>query len=157
VKVAVGDEAPPFTLLDQDGQPWALGDQRGTPVVLYFYPRDDTPGCTTQACGIRDAWSDFARVGAVVAGISPDDQRSHARFAARHGLPHTLLADPEREAIAAYGAWGEKRRQGRTYEGVIRSSVVVDAQGRVAAVFANIKPAEQAAKALDALRGLGYA
>jgi thioredoxin-dependent peroxiredoxin len=154
VKVAVGDEAPPFTLLDQDGQPWALGDQRGTPVVLYFYPRDDTPGCTTQACGIRDAWSDFARVGAVVAGISPDDQRSHARFAARHGLPHTLLADPERVVIERYAVWGAVRLGDKMKDSVVRSTFLVGADGTLIAEWRGIDPAVHADEVIARLQDL---
>src|SRR5688500_5072439 len=100
----VGDIAPDFTLLDQDGSEWTLSADRGRPVVLYFYPKDDTPGCTTQGCVIRDSWEQFAERGAVVAGISPDSAASHAKFAGKHGFPHTLLADPEREVIQTYGA-----------------------------------------------------
>ena len=150
----VGASAPPFTLTDQRGEPWALESRRGRAVVLYFYPADDTPGCTTQACDIRDAWGDFERLGVDVAGISPDDHHSHAAFAARYQLPHTLLADPDRGVIDRYGAWGEKSSQGRRYEGVIRSSVVIDADGRVAAVFDKIQPKEQSAKALTVVRQL---
>jgi thioredoxin-dependent peroxiredoxin len=154
VKVGIGDPAPEFTLLDQRGEPWSLADQRGRPVVLYFYPKDDTPGCTNQACDVRDHWAEFTEIGAAVAGISPDDVDSHSRFAAKHDLPHTLLADPRREVIDAYGAWGEKQRFGKTVEGVIRSSVVVGPDGTVAAVFDRIKPEEQSAKALEAARTL---
>ncbi|MBA2578137.1 MAG: thioredoxin-dependent thiol peroxidase [Euzebyaceae bacterium] len=147
-----GEDAPPFTLPDQDGKPWSLSEHRGTPVVLYFYPKDDTPGCTTQACDIRDHWSDFGAVGGVVVGISPDDSASHASFAQKYELPHTLLADPDREAISAYGAWGERSRNGKTFQGVLRSSVVVDEEGKVLAVFDAIKPAEQSQRALAALK-----
>lgn len=149
-----GEPAPTFTLPDQQGRPWSLEAQRPHPVVLYFYPRDETPGCTTQACDIRDHWSAFTEAGAHVAGISPDDVDSHARFAAHHDLPHTLLADPERTVIDAYGAWGEKVRFGKTSMGVLRSSVVIDGEGQLAAVFAAIKPAEQSAKALEVVRSL---
>ena len=154
MNVAVGDPAPPIELADQRGQTWKLDDHRGTPVVLYFYPKDDTRGCTTQACDIRDNWSQFDDLGVSVAGISPDDVASHERFALKHDLPHTLLADPERTAIDAYGAWGEKHREGLTYEGVIRSSVVVDGEGHVAAVFEQIDPTEQAERSLAAVRKL---
>ncbi|MGH8895904.1 MAG: thioredoxin-dependent thiol peroxidase [Egibacteraceae bacterium] len=151
MNVQTGDRAPEFTLVDQDGNEWSLEDQRGRPVVLYFYPRDDTPGCTSQACDVRDHWGGFEEAGAVVVGISPDDVGSHARFASKYGLPHTLLADPDREVITAYGAWGTKSMYGKRYEGVIRSSVVMDADGRVLAVFDKIQPKQQSAKALKAL------
>ena len=152
MKVRVGDEAPRFTVLDQRGEPWALADH--LPAVLYFYPQDDTPGCTAQACDVRDHWADFGDLGVDVAGVSPDDVASHSRFAAKYALPHTLLADPQRQVIDAYGVWGEKRRHGETFEGVIRSSVVVDGHGRIAAVFDEIQPAEQSAKALAVARDL---
>ncbi|MGH8907379.1 MAG: peroxiredoxin [Egibacteraceae bacterium] len=152
MSVRVGDIAPDFTLTDQHGKEWSLAEQRGHPVVLYFYPKDSTPGCTAQACDVRDHWADFEAVGAAVAGISPDGVGSHAGFASAHGLPHTLLADPDREAISAYDAWGTKSMYGRAYEGVIRSSVVIDEDGRVLAVFDKIQPKQQSAKALKALR-----
>lgn len=152
MNVQVGDIARDFTLQDQHGNDWSLAKQRGHPVVLYFYPRDSTPGCTTQACDVRDHWADFEAVGAVVAGISPDGVDSHAGFASSHQLPHTLLADPDREVISAYGAWGTKSMYGRAYEGVLRSSVVIDEDGRVLAVFGRIQPKQQSAKALRALR-----
>ena len=150
----VGDAAPDFTLLDQDGSEWGLSAQRGKPVVLYFYPKDDTPGCTTQGCDIRDQWSAFAEHGAVVAGISPDSAASHAKFAGKYGFPHTLLADPEREVIQAYGAWGERSMYGKSFMGVIRSSVVIGPDGKIVALFSPIKPAEQSTKALAALASL---
>lgn len=154
MNVETGMKAPTFTLKDQDGQEWSLEDHAGRPVVLYFYPKDDTPGCTNQACDIRAHWDEFERVRAVVAGISPDDVDSHARFADKHDLPHTLLADPDREVIDAYGAWGEKKLYGKTYEGVVRSSVVIAPDGTVAEVFDKIKPKEQAEKSLAAVRAL---
>ena len=154
MKVAVGDPAPPFTLEDQHSDVWSLEAQRGRPVVLYFYPKDDTPGCTTQARAVRDRWEDFADLDAAVAGISPDDTASHQRFASKHDLPHRLLADPDREVLEAFGAWGEKQRGGETVMGVIRSSVVIDPDGKVAAVFDTIQPDEQADRSLEVVRGL---
>jgi len=154
MKLAEGAPAPAFSLPDQHGTPWSLEDHRGSPVVLYFYPKDATPGCTTQACDVRDHWDQFAELGVEVAGVSPDDVGSHAAFAARHELPHTLLADPERTVIERYGAWGEKKSFGKTYQGVIRSSVVIDADGKVAAVFDRIKPEQQSARALEVVRSL---
>lgn len=154
MRVAVGDDAPDFVLTDQDGAEWSLGEHRGAPVVLYFFPKADTPGCTTQACDVRDHWAEFTDLGAEVVGISPDSQQAMARFAGKYDLPHRLLGDPERLAIDAYGAWGEKTFRGRTSDGVLRSSVVVDAQGRVAAVFDQIQAAQQSEKALAAVREL---
>jgi thioredoxin-dependent peroxiredoxin len=150
----VGKPAPQFTLQDQDGNQLALQDLQGSPVVIYFYPKDDTPGCTTQACGIRDQWSEFEAAGAVVLGISPDDVASHARFATKYDLPHRLLADPDRTAIDAYGAWGTKKMYGKEYEGVIRSTVLVDREGTVAAVWPKVQPKPHADTVLEAIRAL---
>jgi thioredoxin-dependent peroxiredoxin len=150
----VGDTAPDFTLPDQDGAEVTLSALAGTPVLVYFYPKDDTSGCTTQACGIRDQWAEFEQAGAVVLGISPDPVDSHARFAAKHDLPHRLLADPDRLAIEAYGAWGTKSMYGREYEGVLRSSVLVAADGRVAAVWPKVQPKKHADQVLAAIRAL---
>ncbi|MCC5949106.1 MAG: thioredoxin-dependent thiol peroxidase [Nitriliruptoraceae bacterium] len=150
----VGDRAPQFTLPDQDGTKVALKDLKGTPVVVYFYPKDDTPGCTTQACDIRDQWSEFEEAGAVVLGISPDDVDSHARFSAKYDLPHRLLADPDRTVIQKYGAWGVKKMYGKEYEGVIRSTVLVGPTGKVAAVWPKIQPKKHADAVLKAIRGL---
>jgi thioredoxin-dependent peroxiredoxin len=152
--IEAGQPAPTFTLPDQDGRPVSLEDLRGRPVVLYFYPKDDTPGCTTQACGIRDQWAEFEAAGAAVLGVSPDTVESHARFAGKHDLPHTLLADPEREVLAAYGAYGEKVLYGKTTVGVIRSTFLIDAEGTVAKVWKRVQTkshAEQVLKALDEL------
>lgn len=155
MKVSVGDPAPPFTLPDQDGTPWSLEDHRGAPVVLYFFPKADTPGCTSQACDVRDHWADFRERGVEVVGISPDAVDAQSSFAAKYELPHRLLADPDRSAIEAYGAWGPKSMYGRTSEGVVRSSVVVGPDGTVAAVFEKIEPKQQSAKALQAVTALG--
>ncbi|HEY8339324.1 MAG TPA: thioredoxin-dependent thiol peroxidase [Egibacteraceae bacterium] len=154
MNVKVGDPAPDITLPDQHGRTWSLQDHRGTPVVVYFYPKDDTPGCTTQACDVRDHWAEFSELGVPVVGISPDTVDSHAAFAGKHDLPHTLLADPDKQVIGAYGAWGEKSMYGKRYEGVIRSSVVIDRDGVIAAVFDKIQPKQQSAKALEVVRGL---
>lgn len=150
----VGDQAPDFTLPDQDGKEVSLSALAGVPVLVYFYPKDDTSGCTTQACGIRDQWAEFEEAGAVVLGVSPDPVDSHAAFAAKHDLPHRLLADTEKEVIQRYGAWGTKSMYGREYEGVIRSSVLVDADGKVAAVWPKIQPKKHADAVLGAIRAL---
>ena len=149
-----GQQAPDFTLPDQDGNAVTLSELRGRPVVVYFYPKDDTPGCTTQACGIRDQWSQFEDAGAVVLGISPDDVDSHHRFAAKHDLPHTLLADPDRTVMEPWGAWGTKNMYGRETVGVIRSTVLVDAEGRVAKVWKRVQAKKHADQVLAALADL---
>lgn len=154
MKVQAGDKAPEFELNDQDGKPWRLEDRRGKPVVLYFYPMDDTKGCTAQACDVRDHWSEFGELDVEVAGISPDDVDSHRSFVSKYELPHTLLADPEREVIDAYGTWGPVEFKGKTYEAVIRSSVVIGPDGTVVDVFDTIRPEEQSAKALESVRRL---
>lgn len=150
----VGQKAPDFTLLDQDGEEVTLSALAGRPVVVYFYPRSDTPGCTTQACGIRDTWSRFEAAGAAVLGISPDDVDAQASFVAKYDLPHTILADPEHEVIETYGAWGERVNYGKRYLGVIRSTVLVDADGNVAAVWPKVSPADHAEKVLQAIESL---
>ncbi|MFO7776843.1 MAG: thioredoxin-dependent thiol peroxidase [Nitriliruptoraceae bacterium] len=147
----IGDQAPDFTLLDQEGEEVALSMLTGAPVLVYFYPKDDTSGCTAQACGIRDQWSEFEAAGAVVLGISPDPVDSHRAFAAKHELPHRLLADTEKEVIKRYGAWGTKSMYGREYEGVIRSSVLIDTDGTVAAVWPKIQPKKHADAVLRAI------
>lgn len=152
-----GAPAPDFTLPDQDGTEVSLTDLRGAPTVIYFYPKDDTPGCTTQACAIRDQWAEFEAAGAHVVGVSPDDVASHQRFAAKHDLPHRLLADPDRVAIEAYGAWGIKKMYGKEYEGVIRSTVLVDADGNVAAVWPKVQPKKHADQVLAAIAELADA
>jgi peroxiredoxin Q/BCP len=138
--VSEGDPAPDFTATTDAGERVRLSDFRGRPVVLYFYPKDDTPGCTAQACGIRDTYAEFERAGAVVLGISPDDASSHVKFKAKYELPFTLLADPEHEIAERYGTWSEKRYRGRTYWGVNRTTFVVAADGTVAKVMHKVKP-----------------
>jgi thioredoxin-dependent peroxiredoxin len=146
-----GDIAPDFRLRSDTGEDVVLSSFQGRPVVLYFYPRDDTPGCTTQACGIRDAYGDFERAGAVVLGVSPDDERSHVEFKERYGLPFTLLADTDHAVAEEYGVWGEKRYMGRTYLGVSRSTFVIAEDGTVKKVFPKVKPAKHAGEVLAAL------
>ena len=128
-----------------------LSDFRGKPVILYFYPKDDTPGCTTQACGIRDAYGEFERAGAVVLGISPDGERSHVKFKDKYELPFTLLADTEHSVAEQYGVWGEKSFAGRKYMGVSRSTFVIDADGNVKSVMHDVKPALHADDVLAVL------
>jgi thioredoxin-dependent peroxiredoxin len=138
--VAEGDPAPDFTLTSDAGTEVTLSELRGKPVVLYFYPQDDTPGCTAQACGIRDSYGEFERAGAVVLGVSPDSEAEHLKFKEKYDLPFTLLADPEHEIAERYGVWGEKQHKGRTYLGVSRTTFLIAADGTVAKVMPDVKP-----------------
>src|SRR5579872_3956 len=149
--IAEGQPAPDFELTSDSGERVKLSSLRGKPVVLYFYPKDDTPGCTAQACGIRDPWCGFADRGAVVLGVSPDDESSHVKFKEKYGLPFTLLADPEHEVAEKYGTWVEKTNYGKTYWGVERSTFVIDADGNIAKVMLRVKPDTHAADVLAAL------
>jgi thioredoxin-dependent peroxiredoxin len=149
--ITEGDQAPDFTLRSDAGDEVTLSSLRGRPVVLYFYPKDDTPGCTTQACGIRDAYGEFERAGAVVLGVSPDNERSHVKFRQKYELPFTLLADTEHEVADRYGVWGEKKFMGKKYMGVSRSTFVIDESGRVKKVFEKVTPATHAVDVLAAL------
>jgi peroxiredoxin Q/BCP len=149
--VEEGRPAPDFTLDSDTGEAVTLSTLKGKPVVLYFYPKDDTPGCTAQACGIRDAWGEFENAGAVVLGVSPDGEASHAKFKEKYDLPFTLLADTDHEVAEEYGVWAEKSYAGKTYMGVDRSTFVIDADGNVAKVFLKVKPDEHADHVLEAL------
>ena len=146
-----GTPAPDFALQSDAGETIRLSELRGKPVVLYFYPKDDTPGCTTQACGIRDAYGEFERAGAVVLGVSPDDGASHVKFREKYELPFTLLADTGHEVAELYGVWGEKKYMGRTYEGVFRSTFVIAEDGTVKSVMHDVKPATHADDVLAVL------
>jgi peroxiredoxin Q/BCP len=146
-----GKPAPDFELPSDSGETIKLSSLRGKPVVLYFYPKDDTPGCTAQACGIRDAYGEFERAGAVVLGISPDDEASHGKFKNKYDLPFTLLADTDHGVADAYGVWGEKKFAGRSYMGVNRSTFVIGPDGTVTKVMRNVKPATHADDVLAAL------
>jgi peroxiredoxin Q/BCP len=147
-----GKPAPDFALQSDSGETIKLSDLRGKQVVLYFYPKDDTPGCTTQACGIRDAYGEFEQAGAVVLGLSPDDEASHVKFKEKYGLPFTLLADTDHAVSEQYGVWGEKKFMGRTYMGVSRSTFVIAEDGTVKRVMHNVKPDSHADDVLEALR-----
>jgi thioredoxin-dependent peroxiredoxin len=137
--VETGTPAPDFSLRSDSGDTVRLSDLRGRPVVVYFYPKDDTPGCTTQACAIRDSWAEFERAGATVLGISPDSTESHEKFKSKFTLPFPLLADENHAVAEAYGAWGEKKNYGKTYMGIIRSGFVIDRDGNLAAAKVNVK------------------
>ena len=149
--VSEGDTAPDFTVTTDAGESVSLSDFRGKPVVLYFYPKDDTPGCTAQACGIRDAYGEFERAGAVVLGISPDDEASHVKFKEKYSLPFTLLADPEHEVAEEYGVWKERNMYGKKSMGIERSTFVIDPDGNVAKTMRRVKPETHAADVLEAL------
>jgi len=147
-KFTPGAPAPAISLPDQDGKTRSLAEQRGKWVLVYFYPRDDTPGCTVEACGLRDAWSDFARHGIEVFGISADSVKSHRKFADKFKLPFTLLADESMAVIRAYRSYGKKKFLGREFDGILRQSFLVDPQGKLAKVYLKVKPNEHAAEVL---------
>jgi peroxiredoxin Q/BCP len=144
-------------LTSDSGEPVRLSDLRGKPVVLYFYPKDDTPGCTKQACGIRDVYADFRERGAVVLGVSPDDEASHAKFKQKYGLPFTLLADPGHRVAEDYGVWVEKTNYGKKSMGIARSAFVVDRNGTITAVKRRIKPEDTVPWALGEVEKLDSA
>lgn len=151
----VGTKAPDFTLSDKDGQNVSLSDFAGKKVVLYFYPKDSTPGCTRQACAFAGSLSEIKAQGAVVLGVSKDSVASHRKFADKYGLPFTLLSDPQLEAIQAYGVWQEKKLYGKVSMGVVRTTFVIDEAGVVAAVMPKVKPDTNAAEVLRLLKGEG--
>ena len=155
----VGDKAPTFTTTAVggtygEGTPLKLSDLKGAAVVLYFYPKDDTPGCTTQACGIRDSWKAIKATGAALFGVSIDPAKSHTKFIEKFDLPFPLLADTDKSIVESYGVWVEKSMYGKKYMGTERTTFVIDAKGRIAAVFPKVKPAEHADLVLKALKGL---
>ena len=137
--LSTGDPAPDFTLSDAEGNPVSLSDFKGQKVVLYFYPKDDTPGCTKEACGFRDAQDDYMEANAVVIGVSPDSEKSHQRFRDKYDLPFLLLADPERQAIEGYDVWKEKNMYGKKYMGVERSTFIIDEDGILLEILRKVK------------------
>jgi peroxiredoxin Q/BCP len=152
--ISAGQPAPTFTLLDEKETQHSLSDYRGKPVVLYFYPKDDTPGCTKEACGFRDDYSAYEKAGVEILGVSPDSPKSHAKFKAKYDLPFHLLADTEKEVLKAYDAWGLKKSYGREYEGVLRTTFLIDSDGNIAKVFKNVRPAGHSEEILAALQEL---
>ena len=153
MSIEEGKKAPDFNLANQDGVPVSLSELAGRHVIVYFYPKDDTPGCTKEACGFRDLWSEIEALGAVVLGVSPDSSASHRKFIDNYSLPFTLLADPHKELMQAYGAWGEKKMYGRTVVGTIRSTVWIGPDGKVLRHWRRVpKAADHPAKVLQALQ-----
>jgi peroxiredoxin Q/BCP len=155
--VEAGQEAPDFTLPDQDGNEVTLSELRGETVVLYFFPKADTPGCTAQACGVRDHRNDYEGTGARVVGVSPDTVSAQHDFAEKYGLDFSLLADEKHEVAELYGVWGEKKMYGKTYLGVTRSTFLIDSDGRVARVFPKVSPKTHDEVVLEALGELASA
>ena len=154
MKHKAGDKAPGFALPDQSGEKHKLSDYKGHWVLIYFYPKDDTPGCTKEACALRDEIKNFDRAGVKVIGISVDSVKSHDKFARKHRLPFTLLADENRETVKTYDVWGRKKFMGREFDGTYRVSFLVDPQGKIAKVYEKVKPEKHAAEVLEDLSAL---
>jgi thioredoxin-dependent peroxiredoxin len=150
--ISAGNPAPDFTLPDENGVERKLSDYRGKPVVLYFYPKDDTPGCTTEACNFRDDYSQYTQAGVVILGVSPDSPKNHIKFKEKYHLPFTLLADETHKVCELYGVWGRKKMMGREYDGVFRTTFLIDRQGKLVKVFEAVKPAEHSKEVLEALK-----
>ena len=150
---AVGELAPAFELPDETGQMVRLSDFRGRRVVLYFYPKDDTSGCTAQACGFRDQYPAITEQNAVVIGVSPDGSRSHQKFKTKYDLPFILLTDTDHKVADRYGAWGEKKMYGRAFDGILRSHFVIDETGRIVDAQVRVSPKDSVARALETLKG----
>ena len=149
--ISSGILAPEFTLQDENGLEHSLSNYRGKPLILYFYPKDDTPGCTTEACNFRDDYSKYQEAQVVIIGISLDTSRAHKKFKNKYDLPFTLLADENHSVCDLYGTWGPKQFMGKSYEGVLRTTFLIDSQGYIRKVFKNVKPAEHSAEVLEAL------
>ncbi len=152
--IPAGVPAPNFKLPDEHGEPHELKEFLGKPVVLYFYPKDDTPGCTTEACNFRDDYTAYVQAGVQVIGVSPDTAKSHARFKDKYHLPFILLADEGHKVCELYGVWGQKKSLGRTYMGVLRTTFLIDRDGILVKVFENVKPAEHSQQVLAELERL---
>jgi peroxiredoxin Q/BCP len=146
-----GIPAPDFELLDDTGRLRRLSEFRGKPVVLYFYPKDDTPGCTTEACNFRDDYSAYEKAGVTILGVSPDTVKSHVKFKQKFGLPFPLLADEGHKVCELYGVWGLKKMMGREYMGVLRTTFLIDAEGQIVRVFEQVRPAEHSAELMAEL------
>jgi peroxiredoxin Q/BCP len=151
--ISSGIPAPDFSLPDETSKTHRLSDYRGRTVVLYFYPKDDTPGCTTEACNFRDDYSDYIKADVVILGVSPDDPKSHAKFKQKFALPFPLLADDGHKVCNLYQVWGPKKFMGREYDGVLRTTFVIDPKGNIVKVFEKVKPAEHSAEVLAVVKG----
>ena len=152
--IASGISAPQFELLDDTNKRRSLSDYKGKPVILYFYPADDTPGCTKEACGFRDDYSAYQKAKVTILGVSPDSVKSHVKFKEKYQLPFLLLADEDHKVCNAYGVWGPKKFMGREYEGVLRTTFLINGQGQIARVFENVRPEEHSGEILEALKNL---
>lgn len=150
--LSAGQKAPSFAVPNQDGETISLDSLRGKPVVLYFYPKDDTPGCTIQACGLRDNWSAITATGAALFGVSPDGPGKHTKFRSKYELPFPLLADEDHELAEAFGAWGEKSMYGRKYQGILRTTFLLDGDGVIQHVIEKVKPKGHADQVLSLLK-----
>lgn len=150
--ISANSQAPDISLQDENGVLTKLSEFRGKPVVLYFYPKDDTPGCTTEACNFRDDYSVYHKNGVVILGVSPDTAKSHAKFKTKYTLPFTLLADEEHQVCELYGVWGPKKFMGREYDGVLRTTFLIGSDGKIVKVFEGVKPDGHSAEVLEALK-----
>lgn len=146
-----GDKAPAFEGINQDGNTIRLNDLKGKKVILYFYPKDDTPGCTAEACSLRDNHSELAERGFEVIGVSPDNEKSHVRFKSKYGLPYNLISDTEKKILKDYGAWGEKNMYGKIVEGVLRTTFIINEEGIIEKVFTKVDTKEHAKQILEGL------
>ena len=147
-------KAPDFELLNNKGEKISLSDFKGKPVVLYFYPKDDTPGCTTEACNFRDDYEEYRKQGVVIIGISPDNVKSHIKFTSKHSLPFILLADEDHKVCEMYGVWGKKKMFGKAYFGVLRTTFLIDQDGNIVKVFKGVKPAKHSREVIVAFNEL---
>lgn len=154
VQLKTGTKAPAFALPDQEGKKHSLAEYAGEWVLVYFYPKDDTPGCTKEACMIRDYFPNFKKLKAAVVGVSVDSVKSHEKFAKKYGLPFTLLSDEKKETVRKYGVWGKKKFMGKTYEGTLRTSFLIDPKGKIAKIYENVKPEIHAEEVVEDLKKL---
>jgi thioredoxin-dependent peroxiredoxin len=149
--INAGIPAPGFTMLDENSKPHSLADYQGKPVVLYFYPKDDTPGCTTEACNFRDDYDVYQKAGVIILGVSPNSSKDHTKFKTKYNLPFTLLADTDHKICEAYGVWGRKKFMGNEYDGVFRTTFLIGRDGVIIKVFENVKPDGHSKEVLEAL------
>ena len=154
VQLKVGDPAPDFVLNDEVGRKHSLAAYQGQPVILYFYPKDDTPGCTTEACNFRDDYSAYEDTDVVILGVSADDEGSHLKFKEKFNLPFSLLADTKKEVVNKYGVWGKKSMYGKEYEGIHRTTFLIDAEGKIASIFEKVKPSTHSEELLNEIQRL---